>query len=93
MRLDLPNSQRPWDCPGFCWQQNSADVHCLAIADSSMLQVMGLGDGTGTYASPVGGSHDYPNSCFGILGDYVVYFRDTPTATAGAAAAQSYGRP
>ena len=30
----------------------------------------------------VGGSSDYPNSCFGILGDFVVY-RDTSTATAG----------
>lgn len=36
------------------------------------------------YGVAVGGSRDYPNSCFGILGDFVVYYRDTSTATPGA---------
>ena len=35
------------------------------------------------YGVAVGGKNDYPNSCFGILGDYVVYYRDTSTATGG----------
>ena len=34
------------------------------------------------YGVAVGGPKDFPNSCFGILGDLVVYFRDTSTATA-----------
>lgn len=45
---------------------------CLAIGPGG-----DLGYGVG-----VGGPHDYPNSCFGILGDFVVYFRDKSTATA-----------
>ena len=43
------------------------------------------------YGVAVGGKHDYPNSCFGILGDFVVYFRDTSTATAGAASEPRWG--
>jgi hypothetical protein len=55
------------------WNPDYAFAYgCLAI---------GL-DGDVGYGVGVGGSHDYPNSCFGILGDFVVYFRDTSTATA-----------
>lgn len=43
------------------------------------------------YGVGVGGSHDYPNSCFGILGDYVVYFRDNSTATPGAGSEPRWG--
>jgi hypothetical protein len=43
------------------------------------------------YGVAVGGKNDYPNSCFGILGDFVVYFRDTSTATAGAASEPRWG--
>ena len=34
------------------------------------------------YGVGVGGSHDFPMSCFGILGDYVVYYQDNSDATA-----------
>jgi len=34
------------------------------------------------YGVAVGGTHDYPMSCFGILGDYVVYYQDDSDATA-----------
>jgi len=34
------------------------------------------------YGVAVGGKSDYPNSCFGILGDFVVYYRDTSDTTA-----------
>jgi hypothetical protein len=34
------------------------------------------------YGVAVGGSHDFPMSCFGILGDYVVYYQDNSDATA-----------
>ena len=43
------------------------------------------------YGVAVGGPSDYPNSCFGILGDFVVYFRDTSTATPGAASEPRWG--
>jgi hypothetical protein len=43
------------------------------------------------YGVAVGGPHDYPNSCFGILGDFVVYFRDGSTATAGAGSEPRWG--
>ena len=43
------------------------------------------------YGVAVGGKNDYPNSCFGILGDFVVYFRDKSTATAGAASEPRWG--
>jgi hypothetical protein len=39
----------------------------------------------------VGGARDYPNSCFGILGDFVVYFRDVSRATPGADAEPRWG--
>ena len=54
---------------------------CLAVGS----------DGDVGYGVAVGGKNDYPNSCFGILGDFVVYFRDTSTATAGAAAEPRWG--
>ena len=34
------------------------------------------------YGVAVGGKSDYPNSCFGILGDFIVYYRDTSDTTA-----------
>jgi hypothetical protein len=34
------------------------------------------------YGVAVGGKSDYPNACFGILGDYVVYYQDTSDTTA-----------
>jgi len=34
------------------------------------------------YGVAVGGKFDYPNACFGILGDFVVYYRDTSDTTA-----------
>jgi hypothetical protein len=43
------------------------------------------------YGVAVGGSSDYPNSCFGILGDLVVYFRDSSTATPGAGSEPRFG--
>jgi hypothetical protein len=43
------------------------------------------------YGVTVGGPHDYPNSCFGILGDFVVYFRDTSTATPDATKEPRWG--
>jgi hypothetical protein len=43
------------------------------------------------YGVGVGGPHDYPNSCFGILGDFVVYFRDKSTATPGAGSEPRWG--
>ena len=39
----------------------------------------------------VGGARDYPNSCFGILGDFVVYFRDASAATPGADSEPRWG--
>src|SRR5262249_16689161 len=48
-------------------------------------------DGDIGYGVAVGGPHDYPNSCFGILGDFVVYFRDTSNATAGAPSDARWG--
>ena len=43
------------------------------------------------YGVAVGGSSDYPNSCFGILGDFVVYFRDSSSATPGAGSEPRFG--
>jgi hypothetical protein len=43
------------------------------------------------YGVAVGGPRDYPNSCFGILGDFVVYYRDTSTATPGAGSEPRWG--
>jgi len=43
------------------------------------------------YGVGVGGSNDYPNSCFGILGDFIVYVRDTSTSTAGASTEARWG--
>lgn len=43
------------------------------------------------YGVAVGGASDYPNSCFGILGDFVVYFRDVSTSTAGASSEARWG--
>ncbi|SFT65950.1 hypothetical protein SAMN04487915_10269 [Arthrobacter sp. ov118] len=64
------------------WNPDYAFAYgCLAVGS----------EGEVAYGVAVGGSHDYPNSCFGILGDYVVYFRDTSTATAGAAAEPRWG--
>jgi hypothetical protein len=34
------------------------------------------------YGVAVGGKSDYPNSCFGILGDFIVYYSDTSDTTA-----------
>jgi hypothetical protein len=48
-------------------------------------------DGDVGYGVGVGGPHDYPNSCFGILGDFVVYFRDNSTATPGAGSEPRWG--
>jgi hypothetical protein len=54
---------------------------CLAVGPS----------GDVGYGVAVGGSHDYPNSCFGILGDFVVYYRDNSSATAGADSEARWG--
>jgi hypothetical protein len=55
------------------WNPDYAFAYgCLAIGPDG--EEVGYGVG-------VGGPHDYPNSCFGILGDFVVYFRDSSTAT------------
>jgi hypothetical protein len=43
------------------------------------------------YGVGVGGPNDYPNSCFGILGDFVVYFRDGSSATPGADSEPRWG--
>jgi len=54
------------------WNPDYAFAYgCLAIGP----------DGDVGYGVGVGGPHDYPNACFGILGDFVVYFRDSSTAT------------
>jgi hypothetical protein len=64
------------------WNPDYAFAYgCLAVGP----------DGDIGYGVAVGGTHDYPNSCFGILGDFVVYFRDTSTATAGAASEPRWG--
>jgi hypothetical protein len=64
------------------WNPDYAFAYCcLAIGP----------DGDIGYGVGVGGSKDYPNSCFGILGDYVVYFRDDSTATAGAGSEPRWG--
>ena len=54
---------------------------CLALLDKQQVG----------YGVAVGGASDYPNSCFGILGDFVVYFRDTSHATPGAGAEPRWG--
>jgi hypothetical protein len=48
-------------------------------------------EGEIAYGVGVGGSNDYPNSCFGILGDFVVYFRDGSSATPGADSEPRWG--
>jgi hypothetical protein len=48
-------------------------------------------DGDVAYGVGVGGSNDYPNSCFGILGDFVVYYRDRSAATPGAGSEPRWG--
>ena len=48
-------------------------------------------DGQIGYGVGVGGDSDYPKSCFGILGDFVVYFRDDSTATPGADSEPRWG--
>ncbi len=64
------------------WNPDYAFAYgCLAV---------GPGGDVG-YGVAVGGGHDYPNSCFGILGDFVVYFRDNSTATAGAGSEPRWG--
>ncbi len=64
------------------WNPDYAFAYgCLAVAPGG-----DVGYGVG-----VGGSHDYPNSCFGILGDFVVYFRDSSTATPGAGSEPRWG--
>jgi hypothetical protein len=64
------------------WNPDYAFAYCcLSVAPNG-----DVGYGVG-----VGGSHDYPNSCFGILGDFVVYFRDDSTATAGADSEPRWG--
>ena len=55
------------------WNPDYAFAYgCLAVGPNG-----DVGYGVG-----VGGTHDFPNSCFGILGDFIVYFRDKSTATA-----------
>jgi hypothetical protein len=64
------------------WNPDYAFAYgCLAMAP----------DGDVGYGIGVGGSHDYPNSCFGILGDFIVYFRDDSTATPGAGSEPRWG--
>lgn len=64
------------------WNPDYAFAYgCLAVGP----------DGDVGYGAAVGGKSDYPNSCFGILGDFVLYFRDTSTATAGAATEPRWG--
>jgi hypothetical protein len=54
------------------WNPDFAFAYgCLAVGPTG-----DVGYGVG-----VGGPKDFPNSCFGILGDFIVYFRDTSTAT------------
>jgi len=52
---------------------------------------LALTNGEVGYGVGVGGKNDYPNSCFGILGDFVVYFRDKSTSTAGAPSDARWG--
>ena len=55
------------------WNDDYAFAYgCLAVGR----------DGDLGYGVGVGGPADFPNACFGILGDHVVYFRDTSTVTA-----------
>jgi hypothetical protein len=64
------------------WNPDYAFAYgCLAVSPNG-----DVGYGVG-----VGGPHDYPNSCFGILGDFVVYFRDGSTATPGAGSEPRWG--
>ena len=51
--------------------------YAFAYATLAMNPVGELG-----YGVAVGGSSDFPNSCFGILGDFVVYYRDVSDTTA-----------
>ena len=64
------------------WNPDYAFAYgCLAIGP----------DGDVGYGVGVGGPSDYPNSCFGILGDFVVYFRDDSTATPEAESEARWG--
>ena len=64
------------------WNPDYAFAYgCLAVGRENE-----IGYGVG-----VGGSNDYPNSCFGILGDFVVYFRDSSASTAGAGSEPRWG--
>jgi hypothetical protein len=55
------------------WNSEYAFAYCCLAVDRT---------GAVGYGVAVGGPRNYPNSCFGILGDFVVYYRDTSTATA-----------
>lgn len=63
------------------WNPDYAFAYCCLASTAG-----DIGYGVG-----VGGPRDYPNSCFGILGDFVVYFRDVSTATAGASTEARWG--
>jgi hypothetical protein len=64
------------------WNPDYAFAYgCLATGNNGEL----------AYGVAVGGSHDYPNTCFGILGDFVVYFRDGSAATPGAGSDPRFG--
>jgi hypothetical protein len=64
------------------WNPDYAFAYCCLAARPG--RAIGYGVG-------VGGSHDYPNSCFGILGDFVVHYRDKSTATPGAGSEPRWG--
>jgi hypothetical protein len=55
------------------WNPNYAFAYGTLAVDSA---------GDIGYGVAVGGKSDFPNACFGILGDFVVYYRDTSDTTA-----------
>jgi hypothetical protein len=64
------------------WNKDYAFAYgCLAVG----------ANGDVGYGVGVGGPGDYPNSCFGILGDFIVYFRDSSSATPGAGSEPRWG--
>lgn len=64
------------------WHPDYAYAYgCLAVGPKGELG----------YGVAVGGKATFPNACFGILGDYVVYYRDASTATAGANSEARWG--
>jgi hypothetical protein len=64
------------------WNSGYAFAYgCLAVGPEG-----DIGYGVG-----VGGASDYPDSCFGILGDFVVYYRDRSSSTAGASTEPRWG--